>query len=99
VAAAARTARPETANRLDLEQAQVVGRPNVRPLGGVNTALPNRTVRPAIEGRLPLEPWLGPIESIKGAEVPMGGPNRRSRIEPAAGEPARRRRADSLGPI
>ncbi|MFY8148942.1 MAG: DNA/RNA nuclease SfsA [Prochlorococcaceae cyanobacterium] len=45
---------------------------------GVNTALPNRLVRATIEAGC-LEPWLGPIGSIR-AEVPYGA-GRRSRID------------------
>ena len=59
---------------------------------GINTALPNRLVRATIEAGC-LEPWLGPIGSIR-AEVPYGV-NGRSRIDllltPAAapdGDPA-----------
>jgi sugar fermentation stimulation protein A len=55
---------------------------------GVNTALPNRLVRATIEAGC-LEPWLGPIASIR-AEVAYGI-NRRSRIDllltPAEGAP------------
>ena len=45
---------------------------------GINTALPNRLVRATIEAGC-LEPWLGPIASIR-AEVPYGN-DRRSRID------------------
>ncbi len=45
---------------------------------GVNTALPNRLVRATIEAGC-LEPWLGPIETIR-AEVTYGA-ERRSRID------------------
>jgi len=45
---------------------------------GINTALPNRVVQASIEAKC-LEPWLGPIESIR-REVPYGT-GRRSRID------------------
>lgn len=45
---------------------------------GINTAMPNRLIRATIEASC-LEPWLGPIASIR-AEVPYGE-GRRSRID------------------
>jgi len=67
------------------EQAEVPGADGVPVWVGVNTALPNRLVRAAIEAGC-LEPWLGPVAAIRG-EVSYGA--RRSRIdlllEPAAG--------------
>jgi sugar fermentation stimulation protein A len=60
------------------EQAEVPGAHGDPIWVGINTALPNRLVRATIEARL-LEPWLGPIGSIR-AEVPYGE-NRRSRID------------------
>ena len=60
------------------EQAQVIGAGGEPGWVGVNTALPNRLVRATIEAGC-LEPWLGPIASIR-AEVAYGA-NRRSRID------------------
>ncbi len=60
------------------EQAEVPGAHGASIWVGINTALPNRLVRATIEAGL-LEPWLGPIGTIK-AEVPYGE-NRRSRID------------------
>lgn len=60
------------------EQAEVPGADGEPVWVGVNTALPNRLVRATIEAGL-LEPWLGPIASIR-AEVPYGE-GRRSRID------------------
>ncbi len=60
------------------EQAEVPGAHGDPIWVGINTALPNRLVRATIEAGL-LEPWLGPIGSIR-AEVPYGE-NRRSRID------------------
>jgi len=60
------------------EQALVPGA-SVEPVWvGINTALPNRLVRATIEAGC-LEPWLGPIGSIR-AEVAYGV-NGRSRID------------------
>ncbi|MBE9154435.1 DNA/RNA nuclease SfsA [Cyanobium sp. LEGE 06113] len=68
------------------EQAEVEGADGQPVWVGINTALPNRLVRAAIEAGC-LEPQLGPIGAIR-AEVPYGQ-NRRSRIDllltPAAG--------------
>ena len=68
------------------EQAEVDGADGEPLWVGINTALPNRLVRAAIEAGC-LEPQLGPIGAIR-AEVPYGQ-NRRSRIDllltPAAG--------------
>jgi sugar fermentation stimulation protein A len=68
------------------EQAQVGAHGGGEVWVGVNTALPNRLVRATIEAGC-LEPWLGPIGSVR-AEVPYGE-GRRSRIDllltPAAG--------------
>ena len=70
------------------EQAETTGSDGQPIWVGVNTALPNRLVRATIEAGL-LEPWLGPIGSIR-AEVPYGV-DRRSRIDllltPAAEAP------------
>ena len=60
------------------EQAQVQGAAGQPVWVGINTALPNRLVRATIEAGC-LEPWLGPIGSIR-AEVAYGA-NRRSRID------------------
>ena len=60
------------------EQAQVEGATGQPVWVGINTALPNRLVRATIEAGC-LEPWLGPIASIR-AEVAYGA-NRRSRID------------------
>lgn len=60
------------------EQAEVNGADGSPIWVGINTALPNRLVRATIEAGL-LEPWLGPIGTIR-AEVPYGT-NRRSRID------------------
>lgn len=60
------------------EQAEVPGADGAPIWVGINTALPNRLVRATIAAGL-LEPWLGPIGSIR-AEVPYGE-NRRSRID------------------
>ena len=60
------------------EQAQVPGADGTPIWVGINTALPNHLVKATIAAGL-LEPWLGPIESIR-AEVPYGL-NRRSRID------------------
>lgn len=60
------------------EQAQVPAAGGGNCWVGVNTALPNRLLRATIEAGL-LEPWLGPIGSIR-AEVAYGL-NRRSRID------------------
>ena len=73
------------------EQAEVPGA-NGRPCWvGVNTSLPNRLIRTAIEAGC-LTPQLGPIGSIR-AEVAYGE-NRRSRIdlllEPASDNPDQR---------
>jgi sugar fermentation stimulation protein A len=68
------------------EQAEVEGADGEPVWVGINTALPNRLVRAAIEAGC-LEPQLGPIGAIR-TEVPYGQ-NRRSRIDllltPAAG--------------
>ncbi|MGL6132779.1 MAG: DNA/RNA nuclease SfsA [Prochlorococcaceae cyanobacterium] len=68
------------------EQAEVIGSGGIPTWVGINTALPNRLVRATIEAGC-LEPWLGPIGTIR-AEVPYGQ-GRRSRIDlllsPAAG--------------
>ena len=70
--------RPERKLAWTWEQAAVPG-PGGEPIWvGVNTALPNRLVRATIEAGC-LEPWLGPIASIR-AEVAYGE-NRRSRID------------------
>ena len=70
------------------EQAEVPGADGSPVWVGVNTALPNRLVRATIEAGC-LEPWLGPVASIR-PEVPYGL-NRRSRIDlllsPAAAAP------------
>ncbi|MCP9942246.1 MULTISPECIES: DNA/RNA nuclease SfsA [Synechococcales] len=60
------------------EQAEVQGAAGEPIWVGINTALPNRLVRATIEAGC-LEPWLGPIASIR-AEVPYGE-GRRSRID------------------
>ena len=60
------------------EQAEVEGADGTSTWVGINTALPNRLVRATIEAGY-LEPWLGPIGSIR-AEVPYGE-GRRSRID------------------
>lgn len=60
------------------EQAEVQGAAGAPIWVGINTALPNRLVRATIEAGC-LEPWLGPIASIR-AEVPYGE-GRRSRID------------------
>ncbi|QPN61582.1 DNA/RNA nuclease SfsA [Synechococcus sp. CBW1002] len=60
------------------EQAEVPGAEGTPLWVGINTALPNRLVRATIEAGL-LEPWLGPIASVR-AEVPYGQ-GRRSRID------------------
>ncbi len=60
------------------EQAQVSGHGGEPVWVGVNTALPNRLVRATIEAGC-LEPWLGPIGSIR-PEVAYGE-GRRSRID------------------
>jgi len=60
------------------EQAEVPGDGGQPLWVGINTALPNRLVRATIEAGC-LEPWLGPIGSIR-AEVPYGA-GRRSRID------------------
>ena len=60
------------------EQAEVAGAEGTPIWVGINTALPNRLVRATIEAGC-LEPWLGPIGSIR-AEVPYGA-GRRSRID------------------
>ncbi|QPN62769.1 DNA/RNA nuclease SfsA [Synechococcus sp. CBW1004] len=60
------------------EQAEVPGADGMPVWVGVNTALPNRLVRATIEAGC-LEPWLGPIGSIR-PEVPYGE-GRRSRID------------------
>jgi len=60
------------------EQAQVPSASGQPVWVGINTALPNRLVRATIEAGC-LEPWLGPIGSIR-AEVAYGV-NRRSRID------------------
>ena len=60
------------------EQAEVPGADGQPIWVGINTALPNRLVRAAIEAGC-LEPWLGPIAAIR-AEVPYGE-GRRSRID------------------
>ncbi|APD48183.1 MULTISPECIES: DNA/RNA nuclease SfsA [unclassified Synechococcus] len=77
--------RPERKLDWTWEQAQVVGADGETGWVGVNTALPNRLVRATIEAGC-LEPWLGPIESIR-AEVPYGA-NRRSRIDLLLSPPA-----------
>jgi sugar fermentation stimulation protein A len=73
------------------EQAEVPGGDGRPVWVGINTALANRLVRATIEARC-LEPWLGPIGSIR-AEVPYGE-GRRSRIDllltPAASAPDQR---------
>lgn len=70
--------RPERKLAWTWEQALVKGSDDQDCWVGVNTALPNRLVRATIEAGC-LEPWLGPIGSIR-AEVPYGE-NRRSRID------------------
>ena len=60
------------------EQAEVIGAACEPLWVGINTALPNHLVKATIAAGL-LEPWLGPIASIR-AEVPYGV-NRRSRID------------------
>lgn len=60
------------------EQAEVDGAGGEPIWVGINTALPNRLVRAAIEAGC-LEPQLGPIGAIR-AEVPYGQ-GRRSRID------------------
>ena len=60
------------------EQAEVIGAPGRPTWVGINTALPNRLVRATIEAGC-LEPWLGPVGTIR-AEVPYGQ-GRRSRID------------------
>ncbi len=60
------------------EQAEAPGADGTPVWVGVNTALPNRLVRATIEAGC-LEPWLGPIATIR-AEVPYGV-GRRSRID------------------
>jgi sugar fermentation stimulation protein A len=60
------------------EQAEAPGADGRPVWVGVNTALPNRLLRATIEAGL-LEPWLGPVQSIR-AEVPYGE-GRRSRID------------------
>ena len=73
------------------EQAEVVGATGAPLWVGINTALPNHLVKATIAAGL-LEPWLGPIASIR-AEVPYGL-NRRSRIDlllgPSAANPDQR---------
>jgi sugar fermentation stimulation protein A len=73
------------------EQAEVPGADGRPVWVGVNTALANRLVRATIEAGC-LEPWLGPIGSIR-AEVPYGE-GRRSRIDllltPATSAPDQR---------
>lgn len=70
------------------EQAEVPGADGTPCWVGINTALPNRLIRAAIEADCLLE-QLGPIDSIRG-EVPYGK-ERRSRIDlfltPAAQAP------------
>jgi sugar fermentation stimulation protein A len=70
--------RPERKLAWTWEQALVKGSDGQDCWVGVNTALPNRLVRATIEAGC-LEPWLGPIGSIR-AEVPYGQ-DRRSRID------------------
>ncbi|MCX5930814.1 MAG: DNA/RNA nuclease SfsA [Cyanobacteria bacterium] len=70
--------RPERKLAWTWEQALVSGSDGEPCWVGVNTMLPNRLVRATIEAGC-LEPWLGPIDSIR-AEVPYGQ-NRRSRID------------------
>lgn len=70
--------RPERKLAWTWEQALVPGSDGEPCWVGVNTALPNRLVRATIEAGC-LEPWLGPIDSIR-AEVAYGQ-NRRSRID------------------
>ncbi|EAQ75481.1 MULTISPECIES: DNA/RNA nuclease SfsA [unclassified Synechococcus] len=70
--------RPERKLAWTWEQALVPGSDGEPCWVGVNTALPNRLVRATIEAGC-LEPWLGPIGSIR-AEVAYGQ-NRRSRID------------------
>ena len=60
------------------EQAEVEGADGRAIWVGINTALPNRLVRATIEAGC-LEPWLGPVATIR-AEVPYGT-GRRSRID------------------
>ena len=70
------------------EQAEVPGSDGTSCWVGINTALPNRLIRAAIEAGY-LNDALGPIAGIR-AEVPYGD-NRRSRIDlllkPAEGAP------------
>ena len=70
--------RPERKLAWTWEQALVPGSDGEPCWVGVNTALPNRLVRATIEAGC-LEPWLGPIGSIR-AEVAYGE-GRRSRID------------------
>ncbi|MCT0249190.1 DNA/RNA nuclease SfsA [Synechococcus sp. CS-205] len=70
--------RPERKLAWTWEQAMVADRDGSPCWVGVNTALPNRLVRATIEAGC-LEPWLGPIGSIR-AEVAYGQ-GRRSRID------------------
>jgi len=60
------------------EQAETPGADGAPVWVGVNTALPNRLVRATIEAGC-LEPWLGPVGTIR-AEVPYGQGGR-SRID------------------
>ncbi len=60
------------------EQAEVPGADGQPVWVGVDTSLPNKLVRATIEAGC-LEPWLGPIGSVR-AEVPYGV-DRRSRID------------------
>ncbi|CAK6686445.1 DNA/RNA nuclease SfsA [Synechococcus sp. BA-124 BA4] len=80
--------RPERKLAWTWEQSLVDGSDGEPCWVGVNTALPNRLVRATIEAGC-LEPWLGPIGSIR-AEVAYGKGGR-SRIDlllsPAAGAP------------
>ena len=70
------------------EQAEAPGAAGSPVWVGVNTALPNHLIRATIEAGC-LEPWLGPVATIR-AEVPYGE-GRRSRIDllltPAEGAP------------
>ncbi|MDM7936873.1 MAG: DNA/RNA nuclease SfsA [Cyanobium sp. CZS 48M] len=70
--------RPERKLAWTWEQAQVPGSDGAPCWVGVNTMLPNRLVRATIEAGC-LEPWIGPIGSIR-AEVAYGE-GRRSRID------------------
>jgi len=70
--------RPERKLAWTWEQAQVSGSDGAPCWVGVNTMLPNRLVRATIEAGC-LEPWIGPISSIR-AEVAYGE-GRRSRID------------------